>query len=475
MKPHAPPVKVLPPPSKKIPWVNLCLIGGAVDEVRNNIKAPEELIFSAALTSISLATQGLITVEKPTGQITPVSIFNITVADSGERKSTVYNIFMEPIREIQKQQDLVYLEKLAEWTARMCAWTARKNKIIKSIGSDEGADGDEEQRLLDHENKKPVKPIRFKMLYEDATPEALFLGLYENILTAGLLSSEGGVIFNGRALADLSKYNSIWGGDSITVDRASVKSASYELDGARLTLSIQIQESEFRAYVEKRGEKARGSGFLARFLVCRPQSTQGERILENCTMSWEYRYKFASRLTEILKENLLLLEDSTRKKQVISFSSEAARKWLEVYNEIEYEIRNGGRFEGMGDYASKLADNISRVAALFHYFENRDGDISLSTLEAAIDLCAWHSDEFREVFVPPPQEKTDAIILIEWLRTWRGGAGREFLKNDIRQNGPNCLRSKNRLNNALEELRLQRKITICYIHKATYVYLRSGR
>ena len=131
MKPHAPPVKVLPPPSKKIPWVNLCLIGVAVDEVRNNIKAPEELIFSAALTSISLATQGLISVEKPTGQITPVSIFNITVADSGERKSTVYNIFMEPIREIQKQQDLVYLEKLAEWTARMCAWTARKNKIIK--------------------------------------------------------------------------------------------------------------------------------------------------------------------------------------------------------------------------------------------------------------------------------------------------------------------------------------------------------
>lgn len=41
------------------------------------------------------------------------------------------------------------------------------------------------------------------MLYDDSTSEALFCGLYENLSTAGIISSEGGL--KGRAFNDLPK------------------------------------------------------------------------------------------------------------------------------------------------------------------------------------------------------------------------------------------------------------------------------
>ena len=65
----------------------------------------------------------------------------------------------------------------------------------------------------------PAKPKEFKVLYEDSTSEALFHGMYENLSTAGLISSEGAGVLEGRAFNDLSKQNAIWSGDSITIDR----------------------------------------------------------------------------------------------------------------------------------------------------------------------------------------------------------------------------------------------------------------
>jgi hypothetical protein len=37
-----------------------------------------------------------------------------------------------------------------------------------------------------------------------------------------------------------------------------------------------------------------------------------------------------------------------------------------------------GTLSDFKDYASKMAENMARVAALLHYFNGDDGDISLS-------------------------------------------------------------------------------------------------
>lgn len=439
----------------------LPLLRASVDEAQNNIMAPRWLILTSALSAIAIVLQGLIDVRKPTGQIVPASLMLLVIADSGERKSTVENVFLGPVRDFQQQQSLNYQYQVQQWRVKHGVWEAKGKVMLKGITKkcSQGLPTQgEEQQLLVHQENRPVEPKEFKLLYEDSTSEALFLGLHQNLPTAGLTSSEGGGVLGGRAFNDLSKMNSIWSGDAITVDRKTAK--SFVLKDARLTVSIMAQESTVSGYMARRGEMARGSGLWARFLVCHPPSTQGYRVPPNSTQSWEHRASFEQRLTELLQQNAMLMQEAEHKKQVIAFTSEASERWHNIVNAIEVAIRPGGLFEGAGDHASKLADNIARVAALFHYFEKFEGDISLITLNAAIVFCESCSDDFLKLFMSPPQQCLDADELDNWLNRFRNGGGRFLRKNYIRQHCPNKLREKNRFNRALEVLQNAGKVSL---------------
>lgn len=448
-------------------YMSLPVIVSAVDEAEGHIKAPRALVFSSALTAIATASQGLIDVCKPNGQIVPASLMLLTIANSGERKSTAENIFLRGVRNFQDEKDLIYLKKLSEWNAKWSVWEARRKAMLKEIlRSGDEEEGDEYQIFMAHMGNEPVKPRRFKLIYEDATSEALFLGLYQNIPAAGLISSEGGGVLSGKAFNDLSKQNALWSGDAITVDRVS--SESYELR-ARLTVSIMVQEKTFLSYMEKNGEISRGSGLWARFLVCNPRSTQGTRLIGGGVVTWNCCEKFSERIGEILKESVGFLMDPARSRLVIRFSQAAAQKWIEIFNAIESGIGPGGRFFGMGDHASKLADNIARVAALFHFFERGSGDIALETLDAAADVCFWYSGEFLRLFTSLPQEEIDAQELDDWLQVRREAGDRFVAKNIILQKGPGKLRKVKRLDSAIEVLSTQGKVLLSKLGNVTFL------
>lgn len=468
----------LPPCGSPFPrCAPLPLIGAAIDEAENNIQAPLPLILFSALTAISVSMQGLFDVRKPNGQCVPVSLMLLSIANSGERKSTAENIFLAPVREVQEEYGVAYQSMINEWGTKCKIWETKNKAILRSIGKLVGngkCTQESEFLLYEHGKNKPAKPRQFKVLYDDSTPEALFLGLHQNLPTAGLISSEGGGVLNGRALIDLPKQNSIWSGDSITVDRRTTE--SYELNGARLTVSIMAQESAFKDYIKRQGDKSRGSGLWARYLVSYPVSTQGTRLIKNGTMSWEHCNVFSERLKIIIRQNTILLDDTVnRERQAVQFSAEASERWLDIFNAIESGINKGGRFEGFGDHASKLVDNISRVAALLHLFEGFDGDVSLRTLEFSVELCLWCSDEFKRIFAMPKQEETDAVELNNWLDRYRSKGLDWVFKNDVRQRCPNKLREKDRLDRALSVLRDQGKINFSKSGRAQYVELNGAR
>ncbi|GGY79912.1 YfjI family protein [Marinobacter zhanjiangensis] len=464
----------LPRRDSPFPWhIGLPLFNALVDEAQSNVQAPRALIVNSALTALALAQQGLIDVRKPNGQRGPTSIMMLTIADSGERKSTVDNTFLDPIRKFQRKHKSRYEESLRKWQVEHDVWNTRRKALIKSIAKKASSGSSstlEEQMLLENESNEPVRPKGRKLLYEDSTSEALFYELSQNWPTAGLVSSEGGGVLAGSALKDLSKQNAMWSGDSITVDRKSGQ--SYELVGARLTVSLMVQKSSFDKYMEKYGETSRGSGLWARFFVAQPPSTQGSRFITKVTQSWQHRDKFTERLNTLLEENVTLLEESTKEKQVVQFSSEASERWFEVANAIEAEIRPGGRFERAGDHASKLADNIARLAAHFHWFEGFEGGISRETLELAINTCFWYSNEFLRLFVPPPQELTDAHELNEWMIHIQMRGQRYIRRNYIRQYGPNRLRDKRRLETALDLLQIDGRISMFMMGKVACIDLR---
>ncbi|MEP4533516.1 MAG: YfjI family protein, partial [Cyclobacteriaceae bacterium] len=424
------------------------------------------------LGALSLSQQGVMDVQKPNGQQAPVSLMLLTFAASGERKSSVENVSFEAIRTFEKIQRDRYHEKYSVWKAKHDAWKARRRALLRAIEKRVASglpSAQEEFILVEIENDEPRKPKRFKLIYENSTTEALYSGLNENSSTAGLISSEGGGVLNSTAFNDFTKQNAIWSGDPITVDLKT--RPSFDLTGGRLTVDLMVQREVFDKHQDKRGGATRGSGLWARYLVAEPITTQGTRFISNSTQSWEHRENYNARIKEILEENDSTQETPGAERQLVKLNSEACERWLEMTNAIEAEIRPGGRFEHAGDHAAKLADNIVRVAANLHKFENFEGDISRETLEVAINIGFWHSDQFLDIFLAPPQEVLDTNELYIWLNNSRSRGHRYIRKNHIRQYGPNRIREKHRLQVALNFLQCNGEINTLVVGKVAIVDL----
>ena len=134
---------------------------------------------------------------------------------------------------------------------------------------------DLQNQLKKHLAKKPSRPKRMTLILNDATKEAITWRLHNEYPSVGLMSDEGGQILNGRAADNLTLLNNLHSGGDVIVDRRD--SESYSLKGARLTVSIMVQNKTLKKFLDNRGELARDNGLLARCLMAYPTSTQGTR------------------------------------------------------------------------------------------------------------------------------------------------------------------------------------------------------
>ncbi|MDA3876378.1 MAG: DUF3987 domain-containing protein, partial [Halothiobacillus sp.] len=80
------------------------LLRDAVIEVQKNSQAPSALVVASALSAISLACQGAVNVLRPGDLLSPTSLYLLTIAESGERKTSVDAYFTKPIRDFEAVQ-----------------------------------------------------------------------------------------------------------------------------------------------------------------------------------------------------------------------------------------------------------------------------------------------------------------------------------------------------------------------------------
>lgn len=462
--------------------------------VANATQAPFPIILSSVISTLSLLIQGLIDVKKPSGQTVPVSMFVLVMAESGERKSSVLNALQKMIIVHDQQEQLLYEQSEQELAVQQEIWLQRRKQIMKSIiasGSDDLTNSDEYKQLVEHEKKKPMPYKRIRLIYSDTTPSALLLGMHENSKNAGLISSEGGNVLNGKTMGDLPSLNELWSGNSIMIDRKSSK--SFALHEARLTINVMIQRSAFEKYQSKHGEHATGIGLFARFMICETYTTQGSRFISQTPMAQSFEW-FEKRVTELLAENKEAFTQNLPRKE-LRFDAQAHQRWIDWYNATETEIRQGsGVLESVPDYASKLADNTARLAGLLHYFEygNSQTYININTLEMAISISAWYASEFVYLRLLPEQATQDMNLLEDWLKQQvqhsRGAYNYVIIadmqnnqyiakRTAVRQYAPNQLRDRERLNKALQQLQALGLITMLkgtdrahYIALATDVF-----
>lgn len=421
------------------------ILGRAIKECSLITQASNSLIISACLAAVATALQGHINVELPTGNICPVSLNLLTCADSGERKSTVEKLLNKGVKNFQLKKEKFYLENLKRYEFYKKSHDIKTEKIKRKLfrgpesGVEEGL-----HELLEHEKQKPEIPKSFIIIYEDSTVEALMSGLKYDSPNAYLGSSEGGVLINMFSESTTPYLNSIWSGDDVNVARKTTN--SYTLSDVRLTTHIMIQTHTFMRFMQKSQGAVRDNGYLSRFLVCFPPPVSGYRQATGIKFAEEFITIFHKKIEDFLN-NIPL------SRHLVEFSDEAKDIWLKIYNDIEVKMAPGGIYENAKDHASKLAENVARVAALIHYFEHSlDSKISVDALYLAIKLMSYYSFNFMLHFCPPPLNVVLSNDLLFWLDIFKKKGGRYVKKNTVLQYGPIRLRKSASLNMAVDEL-----------------------
>jgi len=105
-------------------------IGKAAFDVIHCTQAPHALVASSAIATASLSTQNLVDVERREHLVGPTGLFFITVCASGERKTTVDNLFTQSIREFDRSNDLEYQSQLSDYLGELAVWQVKK-KVLK--------------------------------------------------------------------------------------------------------------------------------------------------------------------------------------------------------------------------------------------------------------------------------------------------------------------------------------------------------
>ncbi|MBS7459049.1 DUF3987 domain-containing protein, partial [Coralloluteibacterium stylophorae] len=255
--------------------------------------------------------------------------------------------------------------------------------------------------------------------------------------------------------------NKAWdGAKTLTLDRAD---DSIEVFNPRLTISMMVQEKVFKAFMDKRGEIARASGHLARYLVAWPASTQGFRFMSLKDPVWEHLPRFHDRAAELLAAAHKRQTSGDHSRKKLSFTPEAKELWVRTQNDIEPRLHQSGDLASVRDFASKSMEITGRVAAILHHFSGQEGDcISMETLERALDVVGWHFDEFISLFGDKndePEHVKDVRTLGRylWSRYWQAGFGMA-MRNEVRRCGP--IRHQGRFEAALHQLCMDGSIQV---------------
>lgn len=434
----------------------------AVNEVLDFTQCPSALAACCALSAISLATQHLANVKRDNGLISPVSIYTLAIAESGERKTSVDKHFISAIENWQKLQAELAKPELTRYWVESEAWTMQfdglKQKIKETAKSQKPVDALKLQ-LNDLKANEPVKPKVPRLIYNDVTPEQLAYSLSKSYPSAGVLSSEAGIVFGSHGMTgdstmrNLSQLNTLWDGGTLSIDRRT--SESYNVSGARLTMGLAVQADTIKNFFANSKQLARGTGFAARFLIAYPNSTQGTRFYKDPPKDWKALTTFNNRITDLLNAQANIDENGGLILKELDFTPEAKKSWVMFYNEIERALGMDGELTNIRDVASKAADNVSRLAALFHLFEYSDSNsINADLVERACAIVTWHLFEARrfldEVVIPTNISnaiKTDDYI----LRYCRKYNLNSITKTFLRQHGAVRINSKT-LDEALGEL-----------------------
>jgi len=439
------------PKGEAYPVEALGPLRAAVEAVQGMTLAPVAIAAQSALAVASLAVMPYANVETLNGA-SPTSLYLMTIAQSGERKSSCDSQFMKVVVEFEKAEAKKRSREMIAWK-NQCDIFKEKRKAIMVRAKE----GDPAALVeLDDLGQEPVPPPSTDRFVTDPTYEGLTRAYRDGFPALGIFSDEGGQFLGGYALSadnrtrSLSAFNNLWQGNPIK--RTTQGDGGLVLHGRRLAIHLMVQPILAREFMAD--PQTVETGFMPRFLIAEPPSNIGNRMQADVKMPTFEMSAFEVRLLERL-EGKPKMDWHTREllPRTIKLSESARSQLSAYYDAVEAKQRPYSPLRNVTGFASKSAEQAARIAGVLTLWEDLAAkDVSGETMANAIKLAQYYLSESLRLV---QGAVADAVIenaekLRVWLlETWEQP---EITRQEIVQLGPNCVRDVKRAKSAINIL-----------------------
>jgi hypothetical protein len=440
------------PAGEAYPVESLGPLRAAVGAVQGMTQAPVAIPAASALAVASLAVQGFADVET-LGGARPLSLYCLTIARSGERKSSCDAPLMAALRDFEREQGKAQRDEMQSWLNAHAIWKGERDRILAEAKRGKGEKRTAAQADLEALGAEPAAPPSADRTVTEPTFEGLTRLFATGQPSLGVFSDEGGQFLGGHAMNSdnrqktLAALNDLWQGNPIRRTRSGDGHAT--LFGRRLAVHLMVQPGVARAFMAD--PMAGDTGFLPRFLICEPPSTIGTRLHANMRRDNTALDAFGARLRGIL-ETPLPMDTETRELQPHFLPlTDAARALLVRFSDaVEAEQAPGGDLAHVAAYASKAAEQAARIAGVLTLWRDLSApNVTPHDMGDAITLAQFHLSEAARLAdaATVSVEIDRAEALRKWLlESWMEP---EVLLRDVVRLGPNPLRESPKARAAL--------------------------
>ncbi len=430
------------PPAEPYPLASLGpVLGNAAAAIARKVQVPEAA--QAVLAAASLAAQALADVTMPYGQTRPLSLFFVTVAASGDRKSTCDNEALWPVAKREKALREEHGEAMKVWRIEHGAWTAERKKIEGNGRLDFPA----RKNVLGSLGSEPAKPLAPFLHTGDLTVEGLAKVWPDAHPALGIFTAEAGIFIGGHGMNDDNRLKTagmlseLWGGEPIK--RLRALDGVTILPGRRLAMHLMVQPDAAAGFLGN--AVLRDQGLLSRVLVAAPQSLAGARFHREVEPADDAAIRaYRARMLALLEAPLPLADGRNElAPRALTIQPDATALLTAFADRIEGQCGSADGLKPIGDFAAKAAEHAARMAGVLTIVgDAHSSTIGREAMASAIRLADWYVAETSRLHQAGRRDPklVTANTLLEWLR---GQGGRPIrFREDVLQAGPSALRTK---------------------------------
>lgn len=419
------PVRLAPPPPPPLDTKLLGGIGEMAQAVAESLQVPVDLPAWFGMAAASAAVGGRRTVSPKPDWSEPVTLYSMTVAAPGEKKSPSRSAMVAPIAEEEQRRKAedrfaVARDQQERRIAEACLAEAEK----KVIGAKNAEDRKKHRLNLDAARDEleqlgdPKVPTQ--MLADDTTPEAAAGVLAEQGERLAVISAEGGFLSNigGRYSnqPNLEIVLKAWSHEPHTVNRKN--GPPLFLTRPSMTLALAVQPGML-AGLGDMADVFEARGFTGRFIFSVPASMVGQRTYDTVAVPDDVRRRYTEGIGRMIRS---VWDDPEVREMTLD--SDAQARFKAFWEDWERRHLVPGDLTSVEGWSKKLPGQILRIAALMTLFDAPECmTVSGDTMANAVALVPYLLAHARLVVDLMSAEKQSKLgparAVLDWLRRKR--------------------------------------------------------